>query len=553
MDRRTFLSYLGTGAAALAAASSGLGVLEGKASAMSPSADHMFGFKTNKVSGYFQPISPSKEDKLVLPEGYRYDVVAAFDDVINQAGEKFGQGADYNAFFPIDGSSTRGLLVTNHEYTNIFALGPIADSGKTKEQKDKDLYYQGMSVTEVFQDQDGVWKLDTTSKYARRITGFSTFEITGPARGIPALQNATTAQGTFANCSGGVTFWNTVLSCEENFSDTAEENNLPLTHYGWVIEVDPFDGSYLKKHTALGRFNHENTAMGLTADKRVVVYMGDDKKDACVYKFVSKGKYDPAKGRGNSALLEEGTLYVANFKKGEWVPVTFEALSKALANEKFKAPSGVKSTRDELLAKFKSQGDVVTNCHEAALILGGTPTDRPEDIEISPFDNTVFICHTNNDAHGNIHGHITRIFENDNDLGSSGFDFEIFAAGGRQSGFSSPDNLAFDSNGNLWVVTDISTSSHNKGVYKSFMNNGLFVIPTTGPSMGEAQQFASGPKDAELTGPFFTPDERTLFLSVQHPGEMTEDLNNPTSTWPHRPGDKKARCGVVAISGFKFG
>ncbi|MBD0379078.1 PhoX family protein [Paenibacillus sedimenti] len=553
MDRRTFLSYLGTGAAALAAASAGLGVLEGKASAMSPTADHLFGFNTNKVSGYFEPIEPSKEDKLLLPKGYKYDVVAAFDDVINAAGEKFGQGADYNAFFPINGSNTRGLLATNHEYTNIFALGPIANGKLTKEQMEKDLYYQGMSVIEVYQDENGVWKMDTSSKYARRITGFTKFEMTGPARGIAALNNATTVQGTWGNCSGGVTFWNTVLSCEENVSDTADAAGLPQTHYGWVIEVDPFDGSFLKKHTALGRFNHENTAMGLASDGRIVVYMGDDKKDACIYKFVSKHKYNKDLGRGNSALLTEGTLYVANLKSGKWIPVTYEAVSKALSNEKFKAPAGVSGKREDLQKKFQSQGDVVTYCHEAALILGGMPTDRPEDIEISPFDNTVFICHTNNDSHGNIHGHITRIFEKDNDLGALEFDFEIFAAGGRQSGFSSPDNLAFDSNGNLWVVTDMSSSSTNKGVFTSFMNNGLHVIPTSGPNKAMAMQFASGPNDCELTGPFFTPDEKTLFLSVQHPGELTTDLSKPTSLWPHRKGDTKARCGVVAISGFKLG
>ncbi|MGG2200309.1 PhoX family protein [Paenibacillus validus] len=553
MDRRTFLSYLGTGAAALAAASAGLGVLEGKASAMSPTADHLFGFKTNKVSGYFEPIQASKEDQLLLPKGYRYDVVAAFDDVINAAGEKFGQGSDYNAYFPIDGSNTHGLLVNNHEYTNIFALGPVKDGKKSKEQTDKDLYYQGMSVIEVFQDDKGTWKMDTTSKHARRINGFTKFEFTGPAKGSAILKNASTAQGTFANCSGGVTLWNTVLSCEENFSELATEAGLPLTHYGWVVEIDPFDGSFLKKHTALGRFNHENTAMGLTADGRVVVYMGDDKKDACVYKFVTKGKYVPASGRQNSELLADGTLYVANLKSGKWVAVTYEALSKVIGDAKFKAPAGVKGTREELQRMFQSQADVVTNVHEAALILGGTPTDRPEDVEISPFDNTVFISHTNNDNHGNIHGHITRIFEKGNDLGATEFDFEIFIAGGRQSGFSSPDNLAFDSNGNLWVVTDISTSSMHKGVHTSFMNNGLFVVPTHGAAKAQAMQFASAPTDAELTGPFFTPDERTLFLSVQHPGENTTDLAKPTSLWPHRQGDTKARCGVVAISGFKLG
>jgi uncharacterized protein len=553
MDRKTFLSYLGTGAAALAAASAGLGTLDGKASAASSTADHLFGFKTNKVSGYFEPIQPSKKDELIIPKNYKYDVVAVYDDVINAAGEKFGQGADYNAFFPLNDSNSRGLLVTNHEYTNIFSLGPIAADGKlSAAQVQKDLYYQGMSVIEVYRDAQGTWKMDATSKYARRINGMTPFDITGPAKGSDALGNATTAVGTFANCSGGVTFWDTVLSCEENFQETAASAKLPETHYGWVVEIDPFDSMYRKKHTALGRFNHENTAMGMAADGRIVVYMGDDKKDACVYKFISKGKYNKLKGRGNSALLEKGTLYVANLKSGKWIPVTIEEVNKVLSNEKFKNPYGVSGTKEDHMKKFQTQADVVTYCPIAALLVGGTPTDRPEDIEISPFDNTVFICHTNNDTHGNIHGHITRIFEGGNDLASLEFDFEIFAAGGRQSGFSAPDNLAFDSNGNLWVVTDISSSSQNKGVHKAFMNNGLFVIPTSGKDKGVAYQFASGPVDSELTGPFFTPDEQTLFLSVQHPGELTTDLSKPTSTWPHRPGDKIARCGVVAISGFKL-
>lgn len=553
IDRRTFLSYLGTGTAALAAASAGLGVLDGKASAMSSTANHLFGFKTNKVSGYFEPIKPSNEDKLLLPNNFKYDVVAAFDDVINAAGEKFGQGSDYNAFFPIDGSNARGLLANNHEYTNIFAIGPIANDKMTPEQIQKTLYYQGMSVIEVYRDVNGTWKMDTTSKHARRINYLSKFQLTGPAKGAAVVGGAYTVQGTFANCSGGVTLWNTVLSCEENYEETANLAKLPVTHYGWVIEIDPFDGTYLKKHTALGRFNHENTAMGLAADGRVVVYMGDDKKDACIYKFVSKDKYNAAKGRSNAALLENGTLYVANLKSGKWLPVTIEEVSKVLGNEKFKNPAGVSASKEELLKKYKTQGDVVTYCQEAGLLVGGMPTDRPEDIEISPFDNTIFICHTNNDSHGNIHGHITRIFEKDSDLGSLEFNFEIFAAGGRQSGFSSPDNLSFDSDGDLWVVTDISSSSLNKGVYTSFMNNGLFVIPTSGPNKGQALQFASGPADSEMTGPFFTPDEQTLFLSVQHPGENTTDLSKPTSLWPHRPGDKIARCGVVAISGFKLG
>ena len=168
----------------------------------------------------------------------------------------------------------------------------------------------------------------------------------------------------------------------------------------------------------------------------------------------------------------------------------------------------------------------------------------------------VYIAHTNNDNHGNFHGHITRFIEEGNDLGSLKFDFEIFAAGGKQSGFSAPDNLTFDTHGNLWTVTDISSSKLNGGIYKHFKNNGMFVIPTIPyknvkeDEVGEAFQFASAPKEAEMTGPCFTPDETTLFLSVQHPGEETEDIKNPTSMWPHRKGDTMPRPSVVAITGF---
>lgn len=544
MNRRTFLTYLGSGAAALAAASAGLGSLTDKAHAAT--ADHLFGFKTNRVSGYFDPIQPSDKDDLVLPNGFKYDVIAAYGDVINEAGDTFGYNNDFTVFFPINGSSEEGLLWVNHEYTNpLWVEGEHVNGQLTNAQIEKLLYNQGGSILKVVRDPGGVWKMDPSSIYGRRVTGLTPFTLTGPAAGTPSVNGATRVQGTFANCSGGMTLWSTLLSCEENFESTSKNAGLDPTHYGWVIEVDPFDANWqVRKHTALGRFNHENSAMGLSKDGRVVVYMGDDKKDACVYKFISKGKYDPAAGRNNSKLLEEGTLYVANMKKGAWVAMTIDAVREAAEKAK---------NKDELLATFHTQGDVVVHVHDAAMLLGGTPTDRPEDIEISPFDSTLFIAHTNNDSHGNIHGHITRFFEENNDLGAMSFDFEIFAAGGRQSGFSAPDNLTFDANGNLWTVTDISSSSLNSGVFKSFKNNGLFVIPTTGPSQGEALQFASGPIESELTGPWFTPDERTLFLAVQHPGENTKDLNHPTSMWPHRSGDNQPRPAVVAISGFKLG
>ncbi len=552
INRRKFLSYLGKGTAALAAASAGLGSLtEGTAGA--EAASHLFGYKTNKVSGYFTPIIPSREDRLILPSGYTYDVIAAFGDVINKKGDTFGFNNDFTVYFPIEGSNNRGLLWVNHEYSSELFVHGKKNGKLTKEQIEKSLYNQGGSVIEVYRDANGSWKMDTSSKYARRVTGMTPFKLVGAAAGSSSVNGATTVQGTFANCSGGMTLWNTLLSCEENFEETSAEAGLDATHYGWVVEVDPFDDNFeVRKHTSLGRFNHENTAMGLAKDGRVVVYMGDDKKDACVYKYISKSKYEQVLGRGNTSLLTEGMLYAADMKKGKWIALTIEAVLKLLNDAAYKVPALLGKKKEDLLAKFKTQADVAVYTHEAAIILGATPTDRPEDIEICPFDNTFFVAHTNNDIHGNIHGHITRFFEKDSDLGAMEFDFEIFAAGGRQSGFSAPDNLTFDSNGNLWTVTDMSSSSMNKGVFTPFANNGMFVIPITGSSKGDALQFASAPNDAELTGPWFTPDESTLFLAVQHPGENTTDISKPTSMWPHRSGDTMPRPAVVAITGFTF-
>lgn len=543
LNRRKFLTYVGTGVGALAVASTGLGAMVPKAEVKGvEAAAHLFGFQ-KKISGLnFKPIDPTDKDDLVLPRGYKYDVVAAYGDIINKKGDTFGFNNDFTLYFPID-KDKRGLLWVNHEYSSdLFVHGARPANGKyTAAQIQKMLYSQGGSIIEVYRDKEGTWKMDTNSKYARRITGLTSFRLTGPARGSKAVGGATNVQGTFANCSGGRTMWGTVLSAEENFESTSKDAGLNEAHYGWIVEIDPFDPHFKpRKHTALGRFNHENAAVGLANDNRVVVYMGDDKKDACVYKFISKNKYVKSRGKANADLLEEGTLYVANMGIGEWVPLTIENVQK------------IAKGKADLLKKFQTQADVTVHCHEAALLVGGTPTDRPEDVEISPYDKTVFIAHTNNDKHGNFHGHITRFIEAEDDLGALNFDFEIFAAGGKQSGFSAPDNLTFDSYGNLWTVTDMSSSKLNTGIYTHFANNGMFVIPTIGKNTGEAFQFASAPVEAELTGPSFTPNETTLFLSVQHPGEETKDLNNPTSKWPHRKGDTMPRPGVVAITGFKY-
>lgn len=123
----------------------------------------------------------------------------------------------------------------------------------------------------------------------------------------------------------------------------------------------------------MGRFRHENVAVTVAADGRVVGYMGDDMQDSCVYKFVSRGKYDPKDRAANLKLLEEGDLYVANFGNGSWVLLDYDR------NKKLQEAKGTDGK-----ALFASQADVLADARASALAVGGTPVDRPEDIEIHP-------------------------------------------------------------------------------------------------------------------------------------------------------------------------
>ena len=513
----------------------------------------------------FTPISPSSADELVLPKGYRYDLLAHWGHDMGD-GTTFGYNADYTGFFPIDLlqkgvdkdavhrgflrtdlSSTDGLLVVNHEYVNPMFVSGYTAGSKSAQQMITEQDAVGMSVIRVKRGKDGRWAFDQSdTSHNRRLTARTPMLLTGPAAGI---DGGPAVVGTLGNCSGGQTPWGTALSCEENFQDypvAAPEGYgwdtavYGKRHYGWVVEVDPFDkASTPRKHTAMGRFRHENVAIRVGGDGTVVAYMGDDKADSCVYKFVADRKLTNLADRGgNLAILESGKLYAADFGSGKWILLDF-ATQEALQTAKDSKGA----------ALFASQADVLADARAAALVLKATPVDRPEDIEVNPVDGSVFIALTNNTGHGNFHGQIVRLAEKDNNPASSTFDWSIFAVGGSQSGFSSPDNLLFDGEGNLWMVTDISSSRVGKGIYSFQANNALFFFRTSGPDAGVAYQFASGPIDCELTGPCWSPDGQTLFLSVQHPGEESKSMSELTSHWPIG-GKEIPRPATVAITGF---
>ncbi|MEO0336533.1 MAG: alkaline phosphatase PhoX, partial [Pseudomonadota bacterium] len=322
---------------------------------------------------------------------------------------------------------------------------------------------------------------------------------------------------------GGQTPWRTFLTSEENYDSfygeaiikngkrTIKQKKyhswykqfpLPPEHYGWVVEIDP-KTKKAKKHTSIGRYAHECATVTRAKDGRIVVYSGDDANDEFIYKMISNSKES----------LNKGTLYVANTKSGQWLPLDVDKNPK-------------------LKAKFKTQLQLLIRTREAARMVGATPQNRPEDIEINPDNNDVLVALTNNKPKGDYTGTILKIKEKDADAASLTFTSENLLTGGAKAGFACPDNLVFDKSGNLWFTTDISGGSIGKAPYQPYGNNALFYVPMSGINAGFAFKMASAPKGAELTGPTFAPDGETLFLSVQHPGEGTKDLKNPVSRWP---------------------
>ena len=486
-------------------------------------------------------IQPSDKDDLVLANGLHYHPIIKWGDPINKL-DTFGFNNDFTCFIPLDDENPKdGLLWVNHEYMNPLFVSEYnyrnKNQKRTKQQVDKEMYQVGGSIVRI-KEENGTWNVVENDPLNRRITAKTPMKINWDS----PIKGATTVIGTLANCSGGITPWKTFLTCEENYDNfygetIYDQNNnpqhkpstyynweqfytYPPEHYGWVVEINPKDGSS-QKHIALGRFAHECCTLYELEDKRVVAYSGDDANDEHLYKFIS------SKPRS----LKEGTLYVADTINGKWLPLDWEQ-------------------QPLLKQQFKNQTEVLIRAREASKLIGATPLNRPEDIEIDPISGNILISLTNNKPKKDFHGSILKIEETNGKFDALSFSASTYIAGGKETGFTCPDNLAFDLAGNLWITSDISGSSMNKidNQYTSFKNNALYVIPRHGQDAGNVIRVASAPKEAELTGPWFSPDGKTLFLSVQHPGEQTKDVNNPTSTWPFDE-DNIPKPAVVAITG----
>jgi len=469
------------------------------------------------------PLFPTYADDLVLAEGLKYDILMKWGDSLGD--RKFGFNPDYIAFLPQEDGTA--LMWVNHEYpTPMFVSGLERNLENVKKERE----VVGGSIIHV--KETDKWEVIKDSPYNRRIDANTKFTFAGGVK----VAGTNDCVGTFGNCAGGVTPWGNILTCEENADqfmgdpDFKTRGTIPSTefgwerffpfpaeHYGWVVEIDPKTGVG-KKQTGMGRFAHESATVTVARDGRCVVYSGDDRNDEHLYKFIAD----------KPGTLDTGKLYVADFKKGKWI---------SLQREDHKV----------LRKLFKNQLEILIYTRTAAKAVGATPLDRPEDIEIDERNKNVYVALSNNFGKGEYYGQILKVVEKGGDPLSLEMKGSYFAVGGEKSGWAAPDNLAFDNKGNLWMVTDMSSGLMGKKPYKKFGNNGLFKFSMSGPDAGQAVQMASAPIGAELTGLCFSQDYKTLFLSVQHPGEKSKSMKELDSHWPDG-GNSVPKPAVVAIS-----
>jgi len=354
-------------------------------------------------------------------------------------------------------------------------------------------------------------------------------------------------------------------------------------HFGYVVEIDPYcPGVPAKKRTALGRMAHEGSWFGpVVPGKPLVVYMGDDSRNEYVYKFVSAALWnadDAAAGMAaGDKYLDAGTLYVAKFHadgSGEWLRL---------------------SKDNSALSAFEDLADIVINVRAAADAAGATKMDRPEWGGVNPKTGEFYVTLTNNSLRGttgpavdaanprsyedlkgttsqkgNVNGHILRLCETGNEGAATTLRWDVYLFGAESSAdpalvnvsgltaendFSSPDGLWFDRRGVLWIQTD-------DGAYTDVTNcmmlaalpghvgdGGEVIVGAQRTFAGKkatpesVKRFLVGVPGSEITGVDMTPDLKTMFVNIQHPGE-TGTLEKFQSNWPSMTSDDAAVTGA---------
>lgn len=356
----------------------------------------------------------------IIPSSHTFQKIIVAGDLLT-AGGTLPERNDFAGYVPIDGSSTLGYLSINSETSP-----------------------GGVSILDInFNSTSKLWEVT-----ASEAVDFST------------------VGGTKNNCSGTVTPWNTIISCEERIQ-FIDDNMDGYNDFGWAVEIDPASKQVIDKRWALGNFAHENAVVH---NNERTLYQGADSNPGYLYRFVAYNDRD----------LSSGNLYVFAGSKagaGNWVQINNTTIEER---------------------------NTTLNQSEA---VGATIFNGIEDVEIGP-DGMVYFAVKGEDT-------VYRFLDSDPINGLEvtmetfvgDMEYIIAYEGGETSTpwGTGNDNLAFDGDGNLWVLQDGSE------------NYIWLVEPGHTQANPKVRLFGIAPLGAEPTGITFTPDYNYLFLSIQGP------------------------------------
>lgn len=416
----------------------------------------------------FESLPNSMTDGCVVPSGYVAHVFAPWGTPLNDNAQPWDQNGNNSSndllnamgmhhdgmhYFPIEGSSTEGLLALNHEYVDVQALhpnGPTRIAGRRPaEEVRKEINAHGVAIVHV-RRENGRWTIVNNSRYNRRFTSATAMKLAGPVGGTdwvktPFSPNGTQVRGTNNNCGNGYTPWGTYITAEENWAacfvnkrtrpahqrrvgvpsstgryrwetaagdasevlgefarfnvtatgaDATQDWRNEVNGFGYLVEIDPYDPSSIAtKRTSMGRFAHEGcTYSKPEAGKPLAFYSGDDSRFEYIYRFVSDAVWDP-KDAERTDRLAVGAKYL---DKGTLYVARFndDGTGEWLALTGTATGDGGRTLADE----FGSLDAILINTRGAADFVGATPMDRPEWTATHPANGDIYVTLTNNSS-----------------------------------------------------------------------------------------------------------------------------------------------------------
>ncbi|PWV47354.1 PhoX family phosphatase [Nocardiopsis sp. L17-MgMaSL7] len=495
-------------------------------------------------------------------------------DTATEAARQVGTGHSGLRYVPLhpghDGGR-RGLLVLNHSWLDPVLLHADGGRSATAARTAKEMASLGMTVARV-ELTDGRWRV-IDDELNRRLTATSPTTLSGPLAGHRSLETSADSVGVVGGTAHATTPWGTCLTGEDAIADLfgtrtqgwtatesqrryglgpgeasygwhVHEDRFDLARepneahrFGWTVEIDPLDPSAAPvKHTAMGRLAHGGAAVSESRG-RAVVYMSDPTH---LYKFVAERPWRDAQNARGPGPLDEGVLHAARLGSdglGNWLPLVH-------------GRTGLTSGDG-----FADQADVLLRAREAADAVGATELRGPGTPAVHPETGTVYCT----EASGDDGGRVLSWTEGASDHGATLFSWQEFARAGAPSGqgreaavFAAPGGVHCGEDGRLWIRTDVvRLGDTSEGAREQVGNSALLCAD---PESGEVRRFLTGPRGCGIAGTAATPDQRTLFVTVQGPGSAVDQLGAPTvedpravSNWPGFDPVGRPRCGVVVV------